>query len=227
LTNAGPKSSSPGSPAHCCAGAPSEPCVQLVAAHGSSKPRGRRGVQCGRSAYAGNVRPVADGVYEAVVDIAGWAGSPASDGMVGDHRRAGDGAPPPFPVGRGLGRPVGGQQVIPAQRAARALLGEQAQSILTERGFDLASPFSPVLGQVGVIRGCPTRDRDVPDDAGPGEFRPARLAGPDQRPASRRRRDRRRAGSDRSPTSSQPQRSRPTRPPTSAVRGWPHWETRS
>jgi len=28
-------------------------------------------VQCGRSAYAGNVRPVADGVYEAVVDIAG------------------------------------------------------------------------------------------------------------------------------------------------------------
>jgi len=48
-------------------------------------------------------------------------------------------------------------------------------------------------------------------------------AGPDQRPASRRRRDRPRAGSDRSPTSSQPQRSRPTPPPTSAVRGWPHW----
>src|SRR4029077_7625772 len=48
-------------------------------------------------------------------------------------------------------------------------------------------------------------------------------AGPDQRPASRRRRDRRRAGSDRPSTTSQPQRSHPTRPPTSAVRGWPHW----
>jgi len=48
-------------------------------------------------------------------------------------------------------------------------------------------------------------------------------AGPDQRPASRRRRDRRRAGSDRLSTTSQPQRSHPTRPPTSAVRGWPHW----
>src|SRR6187200_2855296 len=47
--------------------------------------------------------------------------------------------------------------------------------------------------------------------------------GPGQRPASRRRRDRRRAGSDRLSTSSQPQRSHPTRPPTSAVRGWPHW----
>src|SRR6476661_3124169 len=48
-------------------------------------------------------------------------------------------------------------------------------------------------------------------------------AGPDQRLGSRRRRDRRRAGSDRLSTSSQPQRSRPTTPPTSAVRGWPHW----
>src|SRR6185295_10501239 len=48
-------------------------------------------------------------------------------------------------------------------------------------------------------------------------------AGPDQRLGSRRRRDRRRAGSDRLSTSSQPQRSHPTRPPTSAVRGWPHW----
>jgi len=43
-------------------------------------------------------------------------------------------------------------------------------------------------------------------------------AGPDQRLGSRRRRDRRRAGSDRLSTSSQPQRSHPTRPPTSAVR---------
>jgi len=49
-------------------------------------------------------------------------------------------------------------------------------------------------------------------------------AGPDQRLGSRRRRDRRRAGSDRLSTSSQPQRSHPTRPPTSAVRGWPHWK---
>jgi hypothetical protein len=33
-----------------------------------------------------------------------------------------------------------------------------------------------------------------------------------------------RAGSDRFSTTSQPHRSHPPRPPTSAVRGWPHWK---
>ena len=36
-------------PARCRAGAPSEPCVPLIAAHGSSKPRGRRGLKCSRA----------------------------------------------------------------------------------------------------------------------------------------------------------------------------------
>jgi len=45
-------------------------------------------VQCGRSAYAGNVRPVADGVYEAVIasakviaSFAGHPGGPVADAV--------------------------------------------------------------------------------------------------------------------------------------------------
>jgi hypothetical protein len=40
---------------------------------------------------------------------------------------------------------------------------------------------------------------------------------------SRPRRDDLRAASDRFPSGNQPQRTSPTRPPTLAVRGWPHW----
>src|SRR4030088_1934377 len=60
--------------------------------------------------------------------------------------------------------------MIPAQWASCVLPGEQAQRVAIERGFDPPSPFSPVLGQRGVIRGRSALDQGVPDDVGPGEL---------------------------------------------------------
>src|SRR6266487_6184577 len=44
-------------PARCRAEAPSEPCVPLVVAHGSSKPRGSCGLKCGFPALLGLLSP--------------------------------------------------------------------------------------------------------------------------------------------------------------------------
>lgn len=62
------------------------------------------------------------------------------------------------------------EQVIPAERAAAVLLGEQAEAVAIERRFHPSTPFGPVLGQGRVIGGCPPQDERVPDDGGPGEL---------------------------------------------------------
>ena len=112
-------------------------------------------MQCWASCVRGPCARVAGGVHEAGCVLAGWAGSPVVDEVVGDYRLPGDVAATIVPTRAGTVAAVGGKQVVPAERAASVLLGEQAQRIAIQRGFDLASPRGPVLGQVGVIRGCP------------------------------------------------------------------------
>ena len=52
-------------PAGCPADPPSEPCVPLIAAHGSCKPLGRGWLKRWFPALAGEVPAVAGGVHEA------------------------------------------------------------------------------------------------------------------------------------------------------------------
>src|SRR5215467_2364250 len=89
--------------ARCRAPAPSEPCVPLVAAHGSGKPRGRRGLGCGFPALAGMECPLAGCVYEASLVTVGGAGPPVVGEVAGRYRPAGDLQPPSFPLLGGLG----------------------------------------------------------------------------------------------------------------------------
>src|SRR5271165_3590629 len=86
-------------PAGCPADPPSEPCVPLIAAHGSSKPRGRA-VWLYRvlPADAGTKPAMAGGVHEAGWVPASWAGFPVMDKIAGGYRLAGDVQPPPLPV---------------------------------------------------------------------------------------------------------------------------------
>ena len=95
-------------PAGCPADPPSEPYVPLVAAYGSSKPRGRAG-WCWFPALAGMEPASAGGVHEASWIIVRWAGSPVVDEIVRGDRLTGDLELPPFPVVRGLRRLIGGQ----------------------------------------------------------------------------------------------------------------------
>ena len=80
-----------------------------------------------------------------------WVGSPVVDEVVRGYRLTGDLLPPLFPVVRGLRRLSGANQVIPAERTARILPGEQAQGVIVQRGLDFSPPFGPVVGQGGVI----------------------------------------------------------------------------
>src|SRR2546430_11725892 len=116
-------------PARCRAGAPSEPCVPLVAAHGSGRPRGRCRLKCGFPALAGVERPLAGCVHEASLVTVGRARSSVVGEIAGGYRLAGDLQPPPFPLLGGLGWLIGGEQVVSAERAEPVLPGEQAQGI--------------------------------------------------------------------------------------------------
>ena len=69
---------------------------------------------------------MAGGVYETGLITIRCAGSPVVDKVVGGNRLAGDLLPPCFPLVGGLGWLVGGEQVVPAERAAGVLPGEQA-----------------------------------------------------------------------------------------------------
>jgi hypothetical protein len=62
------------------------------------------------------------------------------------------------------------KQVVPAQRAAPILPGEQAQVVAVERGFDPPPSGSPVVGQVRVVRRRRAFDHLVPDNVGPGKL---------------------------------------------------------
>src|SRR5262249_12192336 len=157
-------------PGGCPPGAPSEPCVPLVAAHGSSKPRGRRRVRCWFPALAGWEPALAGWVHEAELVTCGRAGPPLVDEVAGGYRLAGDLQPPPFPLLGGLGWLIRCEQVFPAERAPCVLPGQQAQGVVVRRGFDLLAPGGPVRGQGRVIGGCPALDRHVPLDASPGEL---------------------------------------------------------
>lgn len=86
-------------PPHYCGDPPSEPCLPLVAAHGSSSPRGRAGVCLAGPCCAVRclVASGAVGVYEAVCRPAAVFG----DGLAG-HRLS-DGRVPGFPLMEGVG----------------------------------------------------------------------------------------------------------------------------
>ncbi len=78
--------------------------------------------------------------------------------IVGDDSSLDNSQPPSFPLGGGLRGLIDGQQMIATQRAAGVLLGEQAQVVAVQCGFDLAPPFGPVAGQVRVVGRRPARD---------------------------------------------------------------------
>jgi hypothetical protein len=61
---------------------------------------------------------MAGGVHEAGRAMTGRARSPVVDEVAGGYRLAGDLQPPSFPLLRGLGWLFGGEQVVPAERAA-------------------------------------------------------------------------------------------------------------
>ena len=160
-------------PAHCCAGAPSEPCGRGFPAHGSSKPRGRAGWVCCAPAVAGAKRSLAGGVYQAgliTVRVAGSCGPSVVHEVVVLDGLAGDRQPPVLPLLGRAGWLVGGEQGVPAERAAAVLPVEQAQRVAVQRGFDASPPCGPVLGQGGVVGGRRAFDRLVPDDGRPGEL---------------------------------------------------------
>src|SRR5262249_57804737 len=62
-------------------------------------------------------------------------------------RFAGQAQPPAFPLTWGLWWLVWGEQVVSAERTAPVLLGEQAQVVAVERGFDPPPSGGPVVGR--------------------------------------------------------------------------------
>ena len=103
-------------PARYRAGAPSEPCVPVDPAHGSSKPRGRLRLKLWFRfpALAGVEPALAGRVHEAGLVTVRRAGPPVVDEVAGCYRPAGDVQPPSFPLRGRLGWLLGGQQVVPA-----------------------------------------------------------------------------------------------------------------
>jgi len=94
---------------------------------------------------------MAGGVHEAGRAMADWAGSSVVDEVAGGYRLAGDLQPPAFPLLRGLRRLIGGEQVVPAERAAPVLPGEQAERVVVQRGFAALPPIRPVAGEGGIV----------------------------------------------------------------------------
>jgi hypothetical protein len=76
----------------------------------------------GFPALAGVERPLAGCVHEAGLVTVGWALSAVGE-IAGGYRPAGDVQPPSFPLFGRLGWLVGGEQVVPAERAEPVLPG--------------------------------------------------------------------------------------------------------
>jgi len=76
----------------------------------------------GFPALAGVVRPLAGCVHEAGLVTVGRAWSAVGE-IAGGYRLAGDVQPPPFPLLGRLGWLIGGEQVVPAERAEPVLPG--------------------------------------------------------------------------------------------------------
>jgi hypothetical protein len=136
-------------------------------ASGSSKPIG---VACGQkcrvtAVAAGGVPAVAVGVCETVFGFVRRAVAPRGD--VND-RLAGGGLPL-LPLAWGLWRVLCGQEPGPAERAASVLGLIEAPAGSADRwGWRLCSPFGPVVGEGGVVRGGRALDHLVSDDPHPG-----------------------------------------------------------
>ena len=109
--------------AHCYAPAPKNRACGSVPAHRASKPRGRGGSKCRVPALAGLQLALGGRVCQASLVISGRAGPPVVDEVAGGYRRLGDVQPPSFPLLGGIGWLVGGQQVVPAERAQPVLPG--------------------------------------------------------------------------------------------------------
>jgi|CZKW01.1.fsa_nt_gi hypothetical protein len=146
-----------------CSGPPlSEPCVKLVASHGSSSPRGRAGSAsairiCWSAVW---VAAVAAGVYQA-------GGGPATGarGAGLEGQCLAQGCVPEFRLDGGVREAGGVEQLFPAQGAGPFLGAKHRVPGPGQlRGGLLASAVSPVLGEGRVIGGCPAGDHDVPDD---------------------------------------------------------------
>ena len=105
---------------HCCAPPPSEPCVHLVDAHGSSKPLGalQEYRVCWFPVGAG-CPALAVGVNES--GVVRRAACPMGDDVLSGDRLAG-GAVPLFPFTGALWLTVGVQEQVPACRATSFLL---------------------------------------------------------------------------------------------------------
>jgi hypothetical protein len=90
--------------------------------------------------------------------------------VVGGDRPLDDAQPPAFPLDGRLRRLIRDEQMLPTERAAPVLLGEQAQVVAVQRGRHLAPPLDPVVDQVGIIRRCPASDQLMSNDRRPGEL---------------------------------------------------------
>jgi hypothetical protein len=140
---------------HCCAAAPSGPCMRVpahTAQAGLSGCSGRpllfHGASCSPGGASG---PDAGGVYEVCSSVARRAGRAVVDEVVHFDRLLGDPLEPPFPALGGLRWLVEVQEVVPAPGAPSVLPGEQADGVRVQREFDLPSALGPVLGQAGII----------------------------------------------------------------------------
>ena len=140
---------------HCCAAAPSGPCMRVPAHTAQAGPSGCSGRPLlfhGASCCPGGASgPDTGGVYEVCSSVARRAGRAVVGQVVHFDRLLGDPLEPPFPALGGLGWLVEVQEVVPAQGALSRLPGEQADGVGVQRGFDLPSALGPVLGQVGII----------------------------------------------------------------------------
>src|SRR5881394_4149388 len=90
--------------------------------------------------------------------------------MVGGYRPSSNTQPPPLPLVWGLWWLVGGQNMLPAERATPVLLGQQGEVVIVQRGRDLLAPCGPVLDQFRVVGGRAGPNELVPDDRCPGEL---------------------------------------------------------
>ena len=140
---------------HCCAAAPSGPCMRVPAHTAQAGPSGCSGRPLlfhGASCCPGGASgPDAGGVYEVCSSVARRAGRAVVDEVVHFDRLLGDPLEPPFPALGGLGWLVEVQEVVPAPGAPSVLPGEQADGVRVQREFDLPSALGPVLGQAGII----------------------------------------------------------------------------
>ena len=124
-------------PAHCCAGAPSEPCVRLSPHTAQASPEGVAGWCAGFLRWRARRLRWQEACIRRVRVPSGVPCPSVVDEVVGGDRPADHAQPPPFPFAGGIGWLVGGEQGVPAERTAAVLPGEQAQVVAVQRGFDL------------------------------------------------------------------------------------------